>query len=99
MDALNMKFKKHGDLYEVIRNPADHNIVPDKYYIVVGPITKVVKGSILIKSLPRSPLQPSNGRMSRLADYDEVRSPLKESNGRESRLASYEDCRVALFCN
>lgn len=89
-----MKLKKHGDLYEVIKNPIDHDIVPWKYYIVVGPVTKVVKGSILIKTLPRSPLKPSNGRMSRLADYDEKRSPIKESNGRRSRLGSYEDCRI-----
>jgi hypothetical protein len=94
-----MKFKKHGGLYEVIRNPINYDIHPDKYYIVVGPVTRVVKGSILMKALPRSPLKPSNGRMSRLSDYDEARSPLKESNGRVSRLASYSDCRAALFCN
>jgi hypothetical protein len=83
MEALMMKLKKHGDIYEIIKNPSDHNIVPSKYYIVIGPVTRVVKGSILLKCLPRSPLKASNGRMSRLADYEDKLSP---SNGRLSRL-------------
>ena len=86
MEALNMKLKKHGDIYEIIKNPSDHNIVPSKYYIVIGPVTRIVKGSILIKCLPRSPLKASNGRMSRLADYEDKLSPIKPSNGRLSRL-------------
>jgi len=94
MDSYNTKFKKHGNIYEVIKNPTDHDIVPDKYYIVVGPVTRVVKGSVLIKVFPRSPLKPSNGRMSRLADYEEKRSPIKGSNGRRSRLGNYEDYRI-----
>ena len=97
MEALMMKLKKHGDIYEIIKNPSDHNIVPSKYYIVIGPVTRIVKGTILIKCLPRSPLKPSNGRKSRLADYEEKRSPLKPSNGRVSRLADYSDVRVQLF--
>jgi hypothetical protein len=87
MEALNVKFRKHGDLYEVIRDPTNHDIVPWKYYIVIGPRTRVIKGSFLIKEVPRSPLKESNGRMSRLADYDEKRSPTKPSNGRQSRIA------------
>ena len=77
-------------------DPNDHDIVPWKYYMIV-PERRVVKGNLLIKEFPRSPLKPSGGRMSRLADYDEQRSPLKESNGRESRMGTYEDVRVQLF--
>ena len=93
---MNKLFRKHGDLYEAIVDPKDHDIVPWKYYMII-PQKRVVKGNLLIKELPRSPLKPSGGRMSRLADYEDQRSPLKESNGRESRLASYEDVRVRLF--
>ena len=96
MESINCKCAKHGDLYEAIMDPKDHDIVPWKYYMIV-PQKRVIRGNLLIKELPRSPLKPSGGRMSRLADYEEQRSPLKESNGRESRLASYEDVRVRLF--
>ena len=95
-----MKLRKHGDLYEVVK--ADNlplTLSPNKLYIVIetsGSI-HIVNGVQLIKRFPDSPLKPSNGRKSRLADYDEKRSPLKPSNGRTSRLADYSDVRIQLF--
>ena len=96
MDSINSKFAKHGGLYEAIQSPKDHDIVPWKYYMIV-PQRRVIKGSLLMKELPRSPLKPSGGRMSRLADYEDRRSPLKPSGGRESRLGTYEDLRVGML--
>jgi hypothetical protein len=89
MDSINQKFAKHGDLYEAIRDPLDHDIVPWKYYIIV-PQRRVVKGSYLIKELPTSPLGPSNGRQSRLADYEDCPDRLEYSDGRKSRMSMYE---------
>ena len=53
-----------------------------------------------MKEIPRSPLKPSNGRMSRVGFIeDEERSPIKESNGRMSRMGMYEETDVTRYLN
>ena len=101
LEYYNEKFARYGDLYEVIDN-LDGPLSPNKYYIymgVKGQTPRVVKGSDLMKEIPRSPLKPSNGRMSRLGFIEEERSPLKESNGRMSRLDFVEDTDVTRYLN
>jgi len=96
MEYYNEKFARYGNLYEVIDN-FDGPLYPNKYYIYIGvkgQTHRVVKGSELIKEIPRSPLKPSNGRMSRCGFIEDERSPLKESNGRMSRLDFVEDTDV-----
>lgn len=99
MDYYKKLLHKYGDLYEVITpDTMTLPLSPNKHYILVeSPVSiRIVEGRDLIKDMPTSPLKPSNGRMSRMADYEEKRSPLKESNGRESRLAAYSDARVVV---
>ena len=102
MEYYNEKFARYGNLYEVIDN-LDGPLSPNKYYIymgVKGQTPKVFKGSELMKQIPRSPLKPSNGRMSRLGFIeDEERSPLKESNGRMSRMDMYDENDVTRYLN
>ncbi len=99
MEYYNEKFARYGNLYEVIDN-LDGPLSPNKYYIymgVKGQTPKVLKGSELMKQIPRSPLKPSNGRMSRLGFIeDEERSPLKESNG---RMDMYDENDVTRYLN
>ena len=101
MEHYNEKFARYGDLYEVIDN-LEGPLSPNKYYIymgVKGQTPRVVKGSELMKEIPRSPLKPSNGRLSRLGFVEEERSPLKESNGRMSRLDMHEENDVTRYLN
>ena len=102
MEHYNEKFARYGGLYEVIDN-LEGPLSPNKYYIymgVKGQTPRVVKGSELMKEIPRSPLKPSNGRMSRVGFIeDEERSPIKESNGRMSRMGMYEETDVTRYLN
>ena len=95
MDYYNKKFQKYGGLYEVI-DSLDVPLSPNKYYIymgVTGQTPRVVKGSDLMKDIPKDPLEHSNGRMSRCGFVEEM-PEMEESSGRDSRLGFYEETDV-----
>lgn len=98
MNYYNKKFEKYGGLYEVIAS-LDVPLSPNKYYIymgVKGQTPKVIKGSDLMKDIPKDPLEHSDGRMSRCSFVEDM-PHLGESNGRDSRIGFYQETDILRF--